>query len=81
MTDSFASWPSVLHSCDARTVYFEDPVRHVVISAQGPCSTPLSDLEDTGFDVVAAGVLPREVSGCDDTDRFPTGQHILLRRS
>ena len=81
MTDPFASWPSVLHSCDARTVYFEDPVRHVVISAQGPCSTPLSDLKDTGFDMVAAGVLPREVIGCDDADRFLRGQHVLLPRS
>lgn len=39
------------------------------------------DRDITDFDVVAVGVLPREVSGCYDADRFPTGQHVLLHRS
>jgi hypothetical protein len=78
MTDSLASWPSILHSCDIQTVYFESKVRHVVIAAQS-LSTLLSDVEDMGYDVVAAGVLPREVSECDDADRFQMAQHILLR--
>jgi len=81
MTAPFASWSSVIHSCRASTVYFDDAVRHVVTVAHGPRATPLSDFEDAGFDAVAVGVLPSEIGGCNDADRFPTGRHILLRRS
>jgi hypothetical protein len=77
MTAPFASWSSVIHSCRARTVYFDEPVTHVVTPTHGPRATRVSDFEDAGFDVVAYGVLPSEIDGCDETGIY--GEHVLIR--
>jgi len=74
MTAPFASWSSVLHSCWARTVYFDDAVTHVVTPAHGLRATPLCD-----FDVVGVGHLPSVISGCSFDG--PGGRHLFLRRS
>ena len=79
MTAPFASWSSVVHSCRARTVYFDDAVTHVVLPAHGPRSPSASDFEDAGFDVVGVGIQPSAVGGCSFDD--PVGRHLLLRRS
>lgn len=79
MTAPFASWSSVIHSCRARAVYFDDAVTHVVTPAHGPRAPPACDFEDAGFDVVGVGIFPSAIDGCDYDD--PGGRHLLLRRS
>ena len=78
MTATFASWSSVIHSCRARTVYFDDAVTHVVTVEHGPRSPSASDFEDAGYDVVGVGILPSAIGGC--TFDGPGGRHLLLRR-
>lgn len=77
MTAPFASWSSVIHLCRARTVYFDDPVTHVVTPTHGLRAPSACDFEDAGFDVVAYGVLPSEIDGCDETGIC--GEHVLIR--
>jgi len=79
MTVPFASWSSVIHSCRARTVYFDDAVAHVVTPAHGPRSPPASDFEDAGYDVIGISIFPSAVGGCDYDG--PGGRHLLLRKS
>lgn len=72
-----SSFPFVAHVCRTSTVYFDAPVIHAMIHRRHPTATPVSDLRDAGFDVVAVGMFPREIPGCDVAD---TGaEHVVIR--
>jgi len=73
-----SSFPFVAHVCRTSAVYFDAPVIHATIR-RPPTATPLSDLRDAGFDVVAVGVFPSEIPGCDAAEAG--GNHLLIRKS
>jgi hypothetical protein len=72
-----SSFPVVAHACRTSTVYFDPPVIHATIHRRHPTATPVSDLRDAGFDVVAVGIQPSAVGGCSFDE--PGGRHLLLR--
>ncbi|QLG48323.1 hypothetical protein [Natrinema halophilum] len=61
---------SVVHRCELLHPMFDVPVTHVVLPPRRPCSTPLSDIRDARFDVVATGLFPGEINGCDHADDY-----------
>lgn len=75
-------WHSaVLHACRSPgTPYSSREVIHVVLGPPRPGGTPLTDLRDAGYEVVAYGVLSSEVPECPERDDYPTCRHVLLRR-
>jgi hypothetical protein len=71
----------VVHRCELSHLMFDAPVTHVVLPARRPCSTPLSDIRAAGFDVLATGLFPGEIDGCDDAGAYGNSQHLLVRPS
>ena len=67
----------VIHRCDLSHPMFDGAVTHIVLPPRRPCSTPLSDIRDAGFDVVGYGVFPSELDGCDVAGIG--GEQVLLR--
>jgi len=79
MTRAAGLGTSVVHRCELSHPMFDAPVTHVVLPPHRPCSTPVSDIRDAGFDVVATGLFPGEIDGCDDADGYGNCQHLLVR--
>jgi len=67
MTDA-GSFPGVVHTCRVSTVYSTASVIHAGLHRRHPTATPVSDLRDAGFDVVAVGIQPSAVGGCSFDD-------------
>ncbi|QLG26561.1 hypothetical protein HUG10_02970 [Halorarum halophilum] len=44
-----------------------------------PADTPLADLRDTGYDVLAVGVFPEELPACPAAGAYPACEHVVLR--
>lgn len=73
--------PAVVHACGSPgTPYHSSLVLHAVLAPRRPGQTPLGDLMDAGYEVVAYGVFSSEVPGCPEAEDYPQGTHILLRR-
>jgi len=68
------------HRCEMRHPMFDDPVIHVILPGRRPTATPLSDIRDAGFDVVAVDVTRRELEGCPVVEE-PIGRHVFLRNA
>jgi len=71
----------VFHRCELSHPMFDAPVTHVVLPPRRPCSTPLSDIRDAGFNVLGTGLFPEEIDGCDAVDGYGNYQHLLVRPS
>lgn len=73
------SWhPAAVHVCRASsTPYATGTVYHVALGPRRPGQTPLSDLRDAGYEVLAVGLLPGELPDCHVPCQ--QGQHLLLR--
>jgi len=69
----------VIHRCDLSHPMFDGSVTHVVLPSRHPCSTPMSDIRDAGFDILGTGLLPGEIDACDAVDGFRNCQHLLIR--
>lgn len=72
---------SEVHRCETVAATGGREVIHVVLPPRRPCVTPLSDLRDTGHEVLAYGVLPEEIPECPVADAYPGCEHLLLRQS
>lgn len=81
MTRAAGLGTSVVHRCELSHPMFDAPVIHVVFPPRRPCSTLVSDIRDAGFDIVATGLFPEEINGCDDVGRNENCQHLLVKRS
>jgi hypothetical protein len=71
----------VVHQCELSHLMFDAPVTHVVLPPSRVYSTPLSDIRAAGFDVLATGLFPGEIGGCDDAGAYGNCQHLLVRSS
>lgn len=71
----------VVHRCETVSATDGREVVHVVLPPRHPYATPLSDLRDAGYDVLAFFVLPEEIPQCPDADAHPGREHLLLRHS
>lgn len=71
----------IVHRCDLSHPMFDGAVTHIVLPPRRPCSTPLSDIRDAGFDVLGAGLFPGEIDECDAVDGYGNCQHLLVRPS
>lgn len=80
--ESGPDWhPAVLHTCRAAgTLYASRGAIHAVLAPARPGQTPLSDIKDAGYEILAYGVFPSEVPECDHAESYPQCQHLLLRR-
>ena len=72
---------SVVHRCETDPATGDLPVYHVVLPPRRPCETPITDLKDAGYEVLAYGVLPGEIPECPVADGYPGCEHLLLQRS
>ena len=72
---------SVVHRYETVPTTGGRPVYHVVLPLRQSCETPITDLEDAGYEVLAYGVLPEEIPECPVADTYPGCEHLLLRRS
>lgn len=79
MTGTVGLGTSVVHRCELSHPMFDAPVIHVVFPPGRPCSTPRSDIQDAGFDVLATGLLPSELEECPDAGSFGNCRHLLVR--
>ena len=70
---------AVVHQCETVAAKGDHLVVHIVLSPRQPYATPLSDLEDAGYDVVAYGVLPEEIPECPEAAAYSGCEHLLLR--
>jgi len=69
----------VIHRCDLSHPMFDGSVIHVVLPSRRPCSTPMSDIRDAGFDILGTGLLPGEIDACEGVDGLGNCQHLLVR--
>lgn len=67
-----------VHRCETVPATRETPVVHVVLPPRRPCETPLSDLRDAGYRVVAYGVLSEEIPECPEAESYPQCEHLLV---
>lgn len=76
------SWSTIEHACvQTSTPYTDDPVIHVVLAPRQLTPTRVTNLRDTGFDIVAFGVFQSEIPDCSLEDVFGKGEHLLVRSS
>lgn len=72
--------PAAVHVCRASSApSATGRVYHVALGPRRPGQTPLSDLRDAGYEVLACGVVSGEVPECD-VSSWPRCEHLLLRR-
>lgn len=69
----------VVHNCRTAHSMSEDQVIHLVLPPRRPGSTPLLDLREAGYEVVAFSPFPEEISGCPDSLDYPGCEQVLLR--
>lgn len=68
----------VEHLCEIDHPMFEPTVFHVVLSPRHLCSTPLCDLRDAGYAIVAVGVFPEELPGCPIASSSGGCEQVLI---
>lgn len=71
----------VEHLCETDHHMFGDFVLHVVLTPHHLCSTPLRDLRDAGYAIVAVGVLPDELPECPAAEGYVGCEHVLIATS
>lgn len=71
----------IVHDYETMPATGKRSVLHVVLPSRRPLLTPLTDLQDAGYAVVAVGVLPSDLPECPVADGYPGCEHLLLRRS
>jgi len=75
------SWhPAVIHTCQLpNCAHTNTPVIHVVLAPRQIGETPLTDIQDAGYDLLAASLFLGELEACDAVNQYSHCQHCLLR--